>query len=354
MDYVEQRGLVQPVSRLPLLGNALVLIAPAASTTRLSLQPGVDLGAALGQRGRLALADPASVPAGKYAKAALGSLGIWQSIEPRIVASDNVRMALLYVARGEAPLGVVYATDAKAEPRVRVVAQFAHESHPPIVYPAALTTQARPGAAAFLDYLVGNAARARFEAAGFVALADPRRPSLACRVGERNMDTEIRLFQGEARAVTAAKSSHAPQPQLEPGTLWGLALVPQQQLEPAAPPSRSLLADGAWGGLAQFRVAQAGRHRITIDGPFWVDVIQHGKPLTTVDFGGRQDCPLFRKSVEYDLPANETLTLQLIGAGRNRVRVSIVPVTASPASPGASARVPAPLPPPRPAAPSTP
>lgn len=203
MDYVEQRGLVRRSSRLPLLGNSLVLIAPASSTTQVSLQRGVDLGAVLGKRGRLALADPASVPAGKYAKAALSSLGAWQSVEPRIVAGDNVRMALLYVARGEAPLGVVYATDAQAEPRVRVVAQFPRESHPPIVYPVALTTQARPGTGAFFEYLAGSTARARFEAAGFVVLADARAPSLACRVGERDVDTEIRLFQREARPAGA-------------------------------------------------------------------------------------------------------------------------------------------------------
>jgi molybdate transport system substrate-binding protein len=128
---------------------------------------------ALGATGRLAIADPASVPAGRYAKAALLSLGAWGEVEGRIVAAENVRMALRFVARGEAPLGVVYATDARAEPKVRVVGEFPAASHPPIVYPAALTTGARAAAAPFLQYLSGATARARFEAAGFTMRAAP-------------------------------------------------------------------------------------------------------------------------------------------------------------------------------------
>jgi len=167
MDYVDQRGLIQRPSRLDLLGNRLVLVAPADSTLSLKIGRGMPIREALGAAGRLALADPASVPAGKYAKAALSSLGVWPEVEDRIVASENVRMALLFVARGEAPLGVVYATDARVEPKVRVVGEFPADSHPRIVYPAALTPGAGAGAASFLKYLSGAAARARFEAAGF-------------------------------------------------------------------------------------------------------------------------------------------------------------------------------------------
>jgi molybdate transport system substrate-binding protein len=173
MDYVEQRALLRRASRRDLLGNRLVLVAPAASTLRLAIEPGLPLRAVLGRTGRLALADPASVPAGKYAKAALTALGAWREVEDRIVVADNVRMALMYVARGEAPLGVVYLTDAMAEPRVRVVGEFPATTHPPIVYPAALTTSAGAGAADFLAYLSGPAARRRFEAAGFLWVPAP-------------------------------------------------------------------------------------------------------------------------------------------------------------------------------------
>jgi molybdate transport system substrate-binding protein len=167
MDYLDQRGLVRKASRLDLLGNRLVLVAPAGSRLVLQVGRGMRIRDALGATGRLAVADPASVPAGRYAKAALASLGAWDEVEGRIVAAENVRMALRFVARGEAPLGVVYATDARAEPKVRIVGEFPAASHPPIVYPAALTNGARASAAPFLEYLSGAAARARFEAAGF-------------------------------------------------------------------------------------------------------------------------------------------------------------------------------------------
>jgi molybdate transport system substrate-binding protein len=167
MDYLDRRGLVQRAGRVDLLGNRLVLVAPADSRLVLAIGRGMPIRAALGAAGRLSLADPASVPAGRYAKAALTSLGVWEQVEGRLVAAENVRMALLFVARGEAPLGVVYATDARAEPRVRVVGAFPANSHPPIVYPAALTTGARAAATPFLQYLSGAAAQRRFAAAGF-------------------------------------------------------------------------------------------------------------------------------------------------------------------------------------------
>ncbi|HXS50901.1 MAG TPA: molybdate ABC transporter substrate-binding protein [Usitatibacter sp.] len=133
-DYVEKRGLAKAGTRRDLLGNDLVLIAPAASTTRVAIAPGFDLAAALGG-GRLALADPASVPAGIYAKAALVSLHAWDAVRNRIAPAENVRAALALVSRGEAPLGIVYRTDAIADKGVRVVATFPAASHPPVVYP---------------------------------------------------------------------------------------------------------------------------------------------------------------------------------------------------------------------------
>jgi molybdate transport system substrate-binding protein len=166
MDYLDTRGLIAHASRVELFANRLVLIAPADSRIVLAAKPHFDLAGALGN-GRLALADPVAVPAGRYAKAALMSLGVWDAVADKVVPAENVRLALAYVARGEAPLGIVYATDARAEPKVRVVAIFPDNAYPHIVYPAALTKEAKPEARAFLAYLSGARAKAIFKKAGF-------------------------------------------------------------------------------------------------------------------------------------------------------------------------------------------
>ena len=170
MDYLDSRGLIAHASRVDLLGNRLVLIAPADSKVALTVKPLFNLAGALGES-RLALADPAGAPAGRYAKAALMSLGAWEAVANKIVPAENVRVALAYVARGEASVGIVYATDAKAEPKVRVVAVFPDDAYPRIVYPAALTKDAKPEARAFLAYLSGPRARAIFVKDGFLSLA---------------------------------------------------------------------------------------------------------------------------------------------------------------------------------------
>ncbi|HEX7804426.1 MAG TPA: molybdate ABC transporter substrate-binding protein [Pseudoxanthomonas sp.] len=169
MDYLQQRKLVDTATRRNLLGNTLVLVAPASGNTKaVTLKRGVDLLPRLGPNGRMALALTASVPAGKYAKASFTSLGVWDALAPRVAEAENVRAALMLVARGEAPLGVVYGSDAKAEPAVRVVATFPADSHPPIVYPAArLSASAHPQAAAFTRWLAGPAATAIFRKHGF-------------------------------------------------------------------------------------------------------------------------------------------------------------------------------------------
>jgi molybdate transport system substrate-binding protein len=166
MDYLQQRQLIDPTTRIDLLGNSLVLIAPAGGAASVTIAPGFPLAALLGD-GRLAMADPDAVPAGRYGKAALSALGVWPGVAGRIAAAENVRAALLLVARGEAPLGIVYRTDAAAEPSVRIVGTFPSDSHPPIVYPMALTVTASPDAPAFATYLHGLAARKLFEAQGF-------------------------------------------------------------------------------------------------------------------------------------------------------------------------------------------
>ena len=171
MDYLEQRKLIRPGTRRNLLGNKLVLIAPAGSSLKVQIAPGFPLAQLLG-KGRLATADPAHVPAGKYTRAALEKLGVWNSVSAMLAPAETVRAALALVARGEAPLGTVYSTDAVAEPKVRVVAQFPDGLHAPIVYPMALTSSApETGSAAdFLAALASTAARSVFEKHGFTPL----------------------------------------------------------------------------------------------------------------------------------------------------------------------------------------
>jgi len=140
MDYVAERKLIEPASRLAMLGNRLVLVAAKSEPLALEISPGFPLANALG-KGKLAIADPDSVPAGRYAKAALEHLGAWRDVEANVVRAENVRAALAYVERGEAKAGVVYATDAAQSKNVRIVGPFPETSHPPIIYPLALVGQ---------------------------------------------------------------------------------------------------------------------------------------------------------------------------------------------------------------------
>lgn len=171
MDWMAQRALIVPQTRQTLLGNRLVLVAPAGAKAPMTIAPGFPLAAALGD-GRLAMADVTAVPAGRYGRAALEQLGVWPAVANRVAQAENVRAALLLVSRGEAPLGIVYQTDAAADPKVTIVGTFPATSHPPILYPMAVTATSRhPDATAFLDFLRGNAARAVFEGQGFTVLA---------------------------------------------------------------------------------------------------------------------------------------------------------------------------------------
>lgn len=172
MDYLQERKLIDTTTRHDLLGNSLVLVAPVTGDiTPVKLRPGIDLLPRLGKKGRIALGLTASVPAGKYAKAAFSSLGVWKSIEPRMAEAENVRAALMLVARGEAPLGVVYGSDAQAEPKVRVVGVFPENAHAPIVYPVVRIAASRnPHAAAFTRWLATPAAAKIFRAHGFKVL----------------------------------------------------------------------------------------------------------------------------------------------------------------------------------------
>jgi molybdate transport system substrate-binding protein len=170
MDYVANKGLTKAETRVNLLGNKIVLIAPRDSKAAIDVRPGFDLAKALGG-GKLVMGNADAVPAGKYGKAALEKLGAWDGVKGEIAQADNVRAALLLVARGEAPLGIVYSTDAAAERNVKVVGTFPDDSHAPIIYPVAVTKGSKSSdAAPFLNYLKSLKARPAFEKQGFTVL----------------------------------------------------------------------------------------------------------------------------------------------------------------------------------------
>ena len=170
LHYLSGKGLIDAASETRLLGNEIVLIAPRGSTATATIAPGFPLAEILGD-GRLAMADVNAVPAGKYGKAALETLGVWDTVSGKLAQAENVRAALKLVAAGEAPLGVVYRTDAEAEPAVTVLDTFPTASHPPIIYPVArVSSSANADAAAFIAFLKSPRAAAVFKAHGFMAL----------------------------------------------------------------------------------------------------------------------------------------------------------------------------------------
>jgi molybdate transport system substrate-binding protein len=167
MDYLEARKLIRAGTRSNLVGNSLVLIAPKGSSLRVNVEPGFPLRSLLGS-GRLAMANTEAVPAGKYGKAALASLGLWDQVKDRIAQAENVRAALILVSRGEVPLGIVYQSDAISDPAVELVGTFPSSTHPAIIYPVAITANATsPDANAFIEELKSPRSRAMFEKQGF-------------------------------------------------------------------------------------------------------------------------------------------------------------------------------------------
>jgi molybdate transport system substrate-binding protein len=171
MDYLAEKKLIATDTRAELLGNSIVLVAPKDLAAAITIEKGFDLKTLLGD-GKLAMGAVDSVPAGKYGKAALEKLGAWSGVKDQVAQADNVRAALLLVSRAEAPLGIVYKTDAAADPEVKVVGTFPADSHPAIIYPVALTTESKSeDAKAFLAYLKTDAAKASFEKQGFTVLA---------------------------------------------------------------------------------------------------------------------------------------------------------------------------------------
>ena len=174
MDYLAERKLIKPDTRVNLLGNRLVLIAPKDSRLdRVVIGPGFDL-AGLAGDGRIAVADVRAVPAGLYAKAALEKLGAWTAAEPKLAQAENVRATLAFVARGETPLGIVYETDARIEPKVKIVGIFPADAYPPVTYPVAASAgTTKAGVSKYLGFLRSNEARDIFERYGFTVLATP-------------------------------------------------------------------------------------------------------------------------------------------------------------------------------------
>lgn len=170
-DYLDQRGLIEKGSLVTLLSNDLVLVAPVGSAVKLEIGPDFPLAAALGD-GRLAVGDPDHVPAGIYARQALDSLGVWSSVEGRLARAGSVRAALLFVERGDCPLGIVYRSDALLDAKVRVIGTFPADSHPPVIYPAGrVAGRNSPAAIEFLRYLISPEAAAIFKKYGFAPVS---------------------------------------------------------------------------------------------------------------------------------------------------------------------------------------
>lgn len=173
MDYLISKNAVKADTRVNLLGNRLVLIAPKDSKIgNVTIGQGFDLARLVGD-GRIATGDVKAVPVGRYAKAALENLGAWAAAEPKFAMADNARAALLLVSRGEAALGIVYETDAKVDPGVKIVGTFPENSHEPVTYPVAATISAKPGVAGYLSFLRSQAAKSTFEKYGFTFLIKP-------------------------------------------------------------------------------------------------------------------------------------------------------------------------------------
>ncbi|WP_233123504.1 molybdate ABC transporter substrate-binding protein [Agrobacterium vaccinii] len=170
MDYVAGKKLIKDSTRVNLLGNRLVLVAPSDKAKPVDISQGFDLAGLVGE-GKLAMGAVDSVPAGKYGKAALEKLGVWSAVQSKVAGAESVRAALVLVSRGEAPYGIVYQTDAAADPGVKIVGTFPQDSHEPIIYPVAILSESKsPAATAYLDFLKSAKAAPYFEKQGFTIL----------------------------------------------------------------------------------------------------------------------------------------------------------------------------------------
>jgi molybdate transport system substrate-binding protein len=327
MDYLDQRNIIDKGSRADLLGNKLVLIAPADSRAQIKLAPGAPLLKVLGDDGKLATGDPDSVPVGKYAKAALTSLNLWDAVQPRIARADNVRVALMYVARGEAPLGIVYATDVAAEPKVKVLDTFPATSHPPITYPIAATKVAQPAAKSFIAFLRGPAARVTFEKAGFsvlgIAEATATAQGAECSDFKFDVSRELELLKGSNNTQIAVSSAPAMIAKIEQGRAYQLALKPQDAVQFVAKPDKPTMNDGSFAGLVTITPSKDGMLRVGLSEAAWIDVVANGKSLPSTDHAGSHNCSVLRKAVQFDVKKGQPLVLQLSGSTAQSIRAVI-------------------------------
>jgi len=324
MDYLDRKGLIKAGTRTDVLGNRLVLIAPANSRLSVKLGPNAPILAALGANGRLATGDPDSVPVGKYAKAALTSLGVWTGLEPRLARAENVRVALSYVARGEAPLGIVYATDAAVEPKVHVVDKFPESSHPPITYPVALTKSAQGEAEGYVQFLRSATASSIFTGGGFKVLA--ARTAMAtsggCSGFAFDLSKELALFGGKMTEVAAGSAADKATP-LEAGKAYRVALASQASVRFAAEPGKVTVADGSHAGVLKLPSSTSQSLRVTLDEAAWIDVVSGAKMIESTRHAGSHDCRLVRKSVEFAVKPNAPLLLQISGSTKPVVNVAV-------------------------------
>jgi molybdate transport system substrate-binding protein len=325
MNYLQERKLIKTDTRSDLLGNRLVLIAPKDSKVTLKIQKGAPLLEALGPNGRLSTGDPDSVPVGKYARTALGNLDLWAAIEPRLVRADNVRVALMYVARGEAPLGIVYATDAAAEPQVRVVDLFPESAHAPITYPMAATTSASPETASFQKFLRSDAARAIFTKAGFTILSGGAKTAdgaAACSGFQFDVSKELKVFESKPRevaATTAANSAAA----IDVNQLYSVKLTDQSKVSFATTPGKSTVADGSYAGLLKITSPRSQTIRVTATEHAWLDVVSGGKLVESARHTGSANCKVLRKVVEFKIAPDQPVMIQVSGSTEQQIKLAV-------------------------------
>lgn len=323
MNYLQERKLIKPDTRSDLLGNRLVLIAPKDSKVSLKLQKGAPLLEALGPNGRLSTGDPDSVPVGKYAKTALGNLDLWSATEPRLVRADNVRVALMYVARGEAPLGIVYATDAAAEPQVRVVDLFPESSHAPITYPMAATTSASADTASFLKFLRSDAARAIFTKAGFTILSGGGMAAAGapdCSGFRFDVSKELKVFESKPRDVAIAANAPAA---IDVNQLYAVKLTDQSKVSFATTPGKSTVANGSYAGVLKVTSPRAQTIRVTATEAAWLDVISGGKLIESTRHTGSGNCKVLRKVVEFNVAPDQPVTIQVSGSTEQQIKLAV-------------------------------
>lgn len=325
MNYLQGRQLINAGSRTDLLGNRLALIAPKDSKVSLKLERGAKMLSALGADGRLATGDPDSVPVGKYAKTALTNLGLWPGIEPRLVRAENVRVALMYVARGETPLGIVYATDAAVEPQVRIVDVFPESSHAPISYPVAATSKAAADTASFVAFLRSDAARAVFTRAGFNILASSQHAHAnagGCGGFRFDVSKELKLFETKPQAINAGTTANAATG-IQADRLYALTLSEQSKVKFATEPGKPTVAGGSYAGVLKVDAPRSATIRVSASEAAWLDVISGGKPVESTRHTGSGNCPALRKVVEFKVTPATPLLLQVSGSTDKQINVAV-------------------------------